>query len=113
VTAIPAHLEIIERSGGGLLFEVGRSEALAAKLEHLVGDPGFRNELGARAKRFIQERFLPDRFLREFSLLYDELLQVSRSRLGWLHGFSFPRCYWSFGWAALNRQRGRSAHTER
>jgi glycosyltransferase involved in cell wall biosynthesis len=113
VSAIPAHREIIERSGGGLLFEVGRSEDLAAKLEQLVGDPGYRNELGARAKRFVQERFLPDRFLREFSLLYDELLQVSRSRLGWLHGFSFPRCYWSFGWAALNRQRGRSAHTER
>src|SRR5262249_53239388 len=107
VSAIQAHREITDRSGGGLLFETGNPDDLAAKLTRLAGDPGSRDELGAKAKQFVREGFMPDRFLGEFSLLFDELLQVSRARIGWLHGFRFPRCYWGFGWAALTRSRGK------
>jgi glycosyltransferase involved in cell wall biosynthesis len=109
VSAIPAHREIIDRSVGGLLFEVGSATDLTSKLEQLLDDGGLRKQLGARAKQFVHDRFLPACFLAEFVGVYDQLLHLSRARLGWLHGFYFPRCYWSFGWAALNRSRGKSS----
>ena len=56
----PAHgafPELIEATGGGLLFEPESVEALTAGLMELIGDPARRRELGRRGRLAVEERF--------------------------------------------------------
>jgi len=103
VSDIPPHREIVAEPATGLLFRPGDSDDLALKLELLLRDPSLRDSLGTRAKVEIRQRFLPDRFLAEFTDLYDDVTQLRRERLGWLAGFRFPRGYWRFGLQRLGR----------
>jgi glycosyltransferase involved in cell wall biosynthesis len=49
--------EMIDATGGGVLFEPGSVEALASALEDLLADPARRRELGRRGREAVRARF--------------------------------------------------------
>jgi glycosyltransferase involved in cell wall biosynthesis len=57
---LPAHgafPELIEDTGGGLLFEPENPSALAAALKRLILHPGQADELGRRGQAAIRDRY--------------------------------------------------------
>jgi glycosyltransferase involved in cell wall biosynthesis len=48
--------EMLERTGGGLLFAPGSAEDLARKIGDLIEDPALRSRLGARGNAAVRER---------------------------------------------------------
>jgi len=97
VSDIPPHREIVARPPTGLCFSVGDAEGLAAHLTRLHAEPVLREQLGGLARIEVRRRFMPDRFIDEFTNLYDEVLTLRRPRLGWLGGVRLPGSYWRFG----------------
>ncbi len=72
-TAAGGAPEIVIDGETGLLVPVDDRDALAAALERLGGDPDLRARLGAAARERADTVFGMDRFVREFSDLYEEL----------------------------------------
>jgi glycosyltransferase involved in cell wall biosynthesis len=70
--------EIIEDSGGGLIYST--EDELASALDTLLEDRAYRNLLGQRAYRALQERWTPDAYLERYLGLIGEL--KARNRLG-------------------------------
>jgi L-malate glycosyltransferase len=101
VSDILPHQEIVRDGGTGLLFPVGDSRSLADRILRLAGNPTLRKELGAGARAAVREQFSLERFLEQFTRLYEELLAFPRRRLSLLGGFRMPACYWRFGWSRL------------
>jgi glycosyltransferase involved in cell wall biosynthesis len=65
-----------EEIGDGLvLVPPGDVEALASTLRSLLDDHQFRNEVGARARRTVQERFTWERCGRETVAAYEDALR--------------------------------------
>ena len=62
--------EIIEHGASGLLFATGSSEALAAQLLALVGDPGRRRSLGAAGRARVRQAFTARRYAADMEALY-------------------------------------------
>jgi len=67
--------EAIEHGHSGLLVPEGDPPALAAALEHLIGQPALRARLGERARAVAGERF---HALRQSRRLEAALLRVAR-----------------------------------
>jgi L-malate glycosyltransferase len=109
VTDIPPHHEIVPGDSHGVLFPVGRADLLAERIVMLARTPVLRRELGQDARNKVRESFLGDRFVAQFTGLYDELTKSDRAQHGWLRGFRFPGCYWRFGLARLT---GRTQGTD-
>jgi len=59
--------ELIEATGGGVLFEPGSAEALSTALIDLMQDPGKRRELGMRGREAVHRK-LHDRAMAEATL---------------------------------------------
>jgi len=63
--------EIIEESGGGLIYTTGQE--LISALDKLLEDPTYRNLLGQRAYRALEEKWTPEAYLRKYLGLIHEL----------------------------------------
>ena len=62
--------EIIENTGGGILFEPGSAEALASALESLMGDPARRRELGDRGREAVRRLYSDEVMARDTLTVY-------------------------------------------
>ena len=61
--------EIIEESGGGLIYET--PEELTSRLDRLLEDPEYRNMLGQQAHRALKNKWTPETYLEKYlGLIY-------------------------------------------
>lgn len=70
----PAHgsfPELIEATGGGLLYEAHNAEAHAATLARLMDDAGLRLRLGVQGRSAVHSRFTAERMAAEAWQLYE------------------------------------------
>ena len=70
--------EIIEESGGGLVYDT--DDQLIGALDRLLGDAPYRDLLSQRAYRALQEKWTADAYLEKYLGLIGEI-QESRSAL--------------------------------
>ena len=68
--------EIIEESGGGLIYET--EQDLISALDRLLKDSTFRNVLGHRAYQALQEKWTPEVYLERYLGLIHELMRSRR-----------------------------------
>jgi glycosyltransferase involved in cell wall biosynthesis len=66
--------ELIEATGGGLLFEPGDPADLARQLEALLRDESLRRSLADRGKEAVHRRFSSERMARETLAIYEKLV---------------------------------------
>ncbi|MCH8333836.1 glycosyltransferase family 4 protein [Candidatus Sumerlaeota bacterium] len=74
----PAHgafPEMIEATGGGVLFEPGNADALAGEIYKLLRDPDQADRLARRGQDSVRERFTADDMARETVKVYNEYLK--------------------------------------
>ena len=65
--------EIIVDGHSGLLVPIDNEAALAAAMRRAIEDSGLRESMGAAAQAHVRRAFGMDRFVQEFSALYEEL----------------------------------------
>jgi len=68
-----AFTEMIAETGGGLLYNPRRPEALSEALGHILRDEAFAAECGRRAKRAVYSRYTAQRESHETLALYERL----------------------------------------
>ncbi|MGO9114982.1 MAG: glycosyltransferase family 4 protein [Thermoguttaceae bacterium] len=68
-----AFSEMVADTGGGLLYDPQRPEALAAALGRMLRDGAFAAECGQRARLAVHERYTSQRESREILALYERL----------------------------------------
>lgn len=66
--------EFIETSGGGLLFEPGNAEDLAAGLRRLIEDRAYAAELGQKGRAAVQKVFNAETMARETAAIYSQYI---------------------------------------
>lgn len=66
--------ELIEATGGGILYEPGKVEELAAKLCDLLGDTARRKELGEKGRQSVLERFSLERMAKDVVSVFDGVI---------------------------------------
>lgn len=71
---IPGVREVITDGQEGLLFEPMNSEDLAAKVSLLLGDLQLRSEMGARARRKVEETFNMEKVAGKIEEVYREVV---------------------------------------
>jgi glycosyltransferase involved in cell wall biosynthesis len=65
--------ELVETTGGGLLYDPEESGALAAALDELLNDPGHGKELGERGRAKVREFYSLDAMATRFATVYGEV----------------------------------------
>jgi glycosyltransferase involved in cell wall biosynthesis len=65
--------ELIELTGGGVLYAQGDAGSLADALEKLLLDPVHAAELGRRGREIVNSRFTSDAMARSFDELLEQL----------------------------------------
>ena len=93
LTDIAPHREIVEHGRTGLIAGSDDVPAFANAMAQLLADPAFRQRLGQAAGEHIRSNFLLDRYIREFSALYHELLERPARSYGWFGRWVWPRTY--------------------
>jgi glycosyltransferase involved in cell wall biosynthesis len=72
---IPAHKELLDSTGSGVLFRQGDAADLTAKLEHLLRDADLRAQIGRQAQAAVVERGMTKpAMLAKHSNLYQDIL---------------------------------------
>jgi len=66
--------EAVDDGRSGLLVEPGDPEALGDAVARLLEDPRLRAQLGAEGPRRIRQSFSPDRMVRGYQKLYDDVI---------------------------------------
>ena len=80
---LPSHgafPEMIARAGGGLLFEPGRPDELAASLEALLKNPDNRAQLAQKGHDGVREFFSAEVMARESLAVFREYLDRPGAR---------------------------------
>jgi glycosyltransferase involved in cell wall biosynthesis len=90
---IAPHREVIEHGRTGLIAAAEDVTAFASAIARLLADPATRRRLGEAAGEHIRSNFLMDRYVRQFSALYQELLENPARTYGWFGGWVWPRAY--------------------
>jgi glycosyltransferase involved in cell wall biosynthesis len=67
-------VDCIEDGHNGFIFEIGNVEDCAGCLERLLGEPGLRNQAGAKGRKLVQQRFALMDMLKTTAQLYDRKL---------------------------------------
>lgn len=81
----PAHgvfPELIEATGGGLLYEPGDARAHARALYELAMDPERRDRMGRAGREVVLERYTDERMARATLEIYNRVLAGSQPRQG-------------------------------
>lgn len=73
-TNIGGNPDLVADGENGFLYEPGDVEALADRLDRLVGDPDLAREMGRASRRRFEERFTGDRMVRETTRLWARAL---------------------------------------
>src|SRR4051794_34739374 len=81
-SAIGGTDEVIEGGRSGLLVPPGDSDALAAALRRVLGDPGLRTSLAARARERVEDGLTREQMAARVSGVYRELLGEAPSAGG-------------------------------
>jgi len=68
-----AYSEMVAETGGGLLYDPQRPEALAEALGRMLSDEAFAAECGRLAQRAVHERYTSERETAEMLALYERL----------------------------------------
>jgi glycosyltransferase involved in cell wall biosynthesis len=76
---IVAHREALPPAAGGVLFPLGDAHALAVALTALARDPARRASMRAAGQAFARERYDMRRYVRQFEVLYGELISTAAS----------------------------------
>jgi len=79
----PAHgsyPELVEDTGGGVLFEPENVADLALKLEHMIRAPQLREEFGKRAHAAVHERYTDRRMAESTVALYRRQIDIHARR---------------------------------
>ena len=79
-TAVGGIPEVIENGKQGFLVEPDNQADLTSKLQTLVADHDLRLQMGKRARKTYESRFLDHEMLRKTHTLYQDILQHSRGR---------------------------------
>ena len=66
-------VELLEMTGGGILYEQGDEGALAGALEKVLVDPDYGRELGSRGREKVFERFNIERNAEEMVRVFEEV----------------------------------------
>jgi glycosyltransferase involved in cell wall biosynthesis len=75
---IPAHKELLDSPGSGILFRQNDAGDLAAKLDQLIQDTNLRDTLGRQAKASVVARGMTKAaMLEKHSILYQKILSSS------------------------------------
>lgn len=74
VTAVGGNAEVIDDGVEGLVVPPDDAPALAAALRRLLDDPRQAAEMGAAARRRVQERYSQEAMLRRFEQYYEDLV---------------------------------------
>jgi len=74
--------EIVEETGGGILYAPNNSKALAEALAALLGDPERAVELGRAGRQAVQKDFTIEKTARMTRAVYDELVRTFRETGG-------------------------------
>jgi FkbM family methyltransferase len=77
---LPGLRGVIERSGGGLLFQPGSADDLALQIRRLHEDTALRQQLAARAREFALREGNREREMERFLAAFDEVWRNSRDR---------------------------------
>jgi len=67
--------ELLEMTGGGVLFEPNSAVALAAAIEPLLLDPAYAQELGKKGRKAVFEKFDVEQTARELVRIYEGITQ--------------------------------------
>ena len=73
------YTELLERTGGGVLFEPGHAEGLEQALVALAADPARRAELGRRAAEGVRARYSTDEMAARALDVYARLTEGARA----------------------------------
>jgi glycosyltransferase involved in cell wall biosynthesis len=65
--------EMVEDTGGGLLFEPGNPHALADALKHLIQNPNIADQCARKAKQIVHERYNSDIMARRMVQWYEKV----------------------------------------
>jgi glycosyltransferase involved in cell wall biosynthesis len=90
---IPPHREIVQHGRTGLIVPADNVTAFADAIAQLLTDPAGRQRLGQAAREHIHSNFLIERYARQFSGLYEELLDRPARTYGWFGSWVWPRAY--------------------
>ena len=71
---VAAFPEVVEATGGGVLYDADEPGALASALESLLLDPERARELGLRGRDAVFERFGIDKMAKDFVAVYEALV---------------------------------------
>ena len=75
---IPAHKELLDSPGSGILFRQNDAADLATKLDQLIQDANLRHTLGRQAKSSVMNRGMTmQAMLDKHSTLYNEILNTN------------------------------------
>jgi glycosyltransferase involved in cell wall biosynthesis len=66
--------EMVENTGGGLLFEPGNPSALVKAIKNMIENPGFAAECGRRAQQIVHERYNAEVMARRMVEFYKTVL---------------------------------------
>ncbi len=83
-SAVGGTPDLVKHEETGLLVPPDQPEAFAAALSRLIDDSAYRVRLGKAAKDRVEKLFSVDHLVANFQTTYERLLQIPRSRLGWI-----------------------------
>ena len=72
-TDVGGNAFLIQNGISGLLFPAGDREALASHIRRLIGDPAKRRDIGAAARKRIEEQFSWEKIGKMYKGFFDEL----------------------------------------
>ena len=72
--AVGAYPEIVEATGGGILYDPKDPKGLILALESLLGNPEELKRLGTQGRRSVLEKYNMDRAVREMLAVYETVL---------------------------------------
>lgn len=72
---VGAYPEIVERTGGGILYEHGDPDGLANALRSLLGDPARARALGRQGRASVMERFRIEHMAENMVRVYTHVLE--------------------------------------
>jgi L-malate glycosyltransferase len=93
VSDIPPHREIVQHGQTGLIVPADNPAAFATAIVDLLENRASRQRLGETARRHIHSGFLIERYVREFSQLYEGLLERPARTYGPFGGWAWPQVY--------------------
>jgi L-malate glycosyltransferase len=104
VSDIPPHREIVQHGRTGLIAPADSAKEFATAIIALLGDRATRQRLGRTARDHIHSGFLIDRYVSEFSTLYEALLERPARAYGWFGGWVWPHAYTRWSRSASQRR---------